>query len=510
MEDFIKDLYKAPFIAEGLKEFVYLTNSGFHRDARSLYNSTAAMLEKLLPAIATSDTPLAKQIQDSAIKVKESFDDASAATGIVEGQLIPLLCEYVKNIAGISVDAGKYRILSSDTGFLTIYDTDIARHIHSTYDPMWQAFQIANASYESHMNVVRVFGAGLGYIPYQIWHRSEGAVKIILYEDDSLMLELASLYGVLSLIPETDIDIICDPNKESLASRFKHDIDRSDPSDGLFFSPWKKESFTGVLSNEINRIVINQELSSEMRNRSITNLHRNSRVPHIGFETLRSHLSCDEWIVVSAGPSFDDCLPFLKNKENKHIIAVNTVLRRLQNEGITPDVVVAADQYVQMADHIEGLEGFVANTPLIADWLTNWKYIEKYTGEICFIKTGANAYLTESIHSNDPVWDISGTVSCLAIEAAVNLCASKIYLVGQDLSYPNGQRYAKGMPHSETPDAKWNIQVPSVDGSMVDTCEAFYWFIKSLENQIRKHNDIVFINMSKHGAKIAGTIDSAQ
>ena len=85
------------------------------------------------------------------------------------------------------------------------------------------------------------------------------------------------------------------------------------------------------------------------------------------------------------------------------------------------------------------------------------------------------------------------------------LGASKVYLVGQDLAYPEGRKYASGMPHEEKAADQYEIKVPSVDGKMVDTCEVFLWFKKALEYQISKHPNIKYINMSKHGALIEGT-----
>ena len=121
------------------------------------------------------------------------------------------------------------------------------------------------------------------------------------------------------------------------------------------------------------------------------------------------------------------------------------------------------------------------------------------------MRTNASSKITQDFLPNEPVWDISGTVACLAIEAAIHLRAKTIYLVGQDLAYPSGRKYAKKMPHPEAPEANWEIKVPSVDGSMVDTSEAFDWFRKAIEFQISKYNSVSFINLSKHGAKIYGT-----
>ena len=236
------------------------------------------------------------------------------------------------------------------------------------------------------------------------------------------------------------------------------------------------------------------------------NLWSNRRIPSVDFSFISKKFKYEEWIIISAGPSFDDSLAFLKKSKGKRgLIAVNTVLRRLLQEDIVPDIIAAADQFDELVKHIKGIESSTKDIILIADWLLNRNYLSLYEGTVCFVRTNASSKITQDFLPNEPVWDISGTVACLAIEAAIHLRAKTIYLVGQDLAYPSGRKYAKKMPHPEAPEANWEIKVPSVDGSMVDTSEAFDWFRKAIEFQISKYNSVSFINLSKHGAKIYGT-----
>lgn len=505
MEDFIADIYQYSFVISNLKEFIFLLNSGHVSQARALYNETAIELEKLLIMIAASDPAKATSIQDIAVEAKDCYEDYSRCKGLIEGRLIPVLYKCISNFNRIEVTEGKYTLRSSNTGFLTVKDNETGLYLHDTNDPMNEAYQIVNTVYKPEMEGFLLLGSGLGYEAYQLYHQSNGAIRICLYEEDETILNYARLYGVLSLIPDENMEIIHIPDKTRLAEHFINDVNSHNVY-GYHIASFKKQIYDGICDNELNRIIINQEYSLESAHLSVINLWKNKKLKRTTFSEAAKKYCFNEYVIISAGPSLDYNLDFLKDSMgNKGLIAVNTVLRRLIKEGIIPDIIAAADPSLSLANHICGIENSTKDIALIADWILSWKYSYLYKGDICFVRTNASATLTEDLLSNEPVWDISGTVACLGIEAAVRLGARKIYLVGQDLAYPSGQRYAMGMPHGEVPDAKWDMHVPSVDGSMVDTCEAFEWFRKSIEYQIAKYDYIAFENMSKHGAYIKGT-----
>lgn len=509
MEDFISQIYEDAFIIEYFKDFLSLSNSGRLLAARNCYNKATQQLEQLLLRISVYDTKTASFIQNLALQAKDVFDDTCNVKGLIEKDLLPALYNHIKNYTGIDVNEDKYRFISSDTGFLTIYDNETKLYLHDIYDPMWEAHEIASSIYDYSVDTFLIFGCGLGYLAYQIFLSSCGSTYINVYEDDTAIIDYAYRYGALSLIPKDHINVICNKDIEQLASGFIRDLCEL-PSRQFYFSPWKRNKYKTSCNDEINRLLINQDFELEIRSQSILNFRMNKKAHFLSFDEIKENYDYNEWIIVSAGPSLDECIPFLReNKEKKGIICVNTVFKRLCKENILPDIMVAADQYDDMENHISGYDNMSDNTLLISDWLTNWKYIKIYKGPICFVRTNASAILTESFCSNEPVWNISGTVSCLGIEAAVRLNTRKIYLVGQDLAYPSGRSYATGVSHPDNKRNNSKTKTLSVDGSMVETCDAFIWFRKSIEFQIKEYSSVKFINMSKHGARIngAGGID---
>ena len=313
---------------------------------------------------------------------------------------------------------------------------------------------------------------------------------------------------MLSWIDEDFLDIVTDSSPEKLAKRFLDDVRNDNGRGGRYVSPNKGVAYSHIYEGLISRLSLTDNSNRVLRRISTINLWNNNKLRHLEINDLKKRFSTPEWIVIAAGPSFDESLDFIReNMENCNIVAVNTVLKRLQSESISPHLSVAADPYEQICDHILGIQAFTSDIPLIADKLTYWRYSREYSGEKCFVATEACRFIPDAISQNEPVWQVGGTVSSMAIEAAIRLGAETIHLIGLDLAYPDGVNYAKGMPHERRTDSHVTMTVSSTDGNSVGTNEVFDLFRKTIEeHQISPHKNIRFINHSLHGARIAGTI----
>ncbi len=499
-EQFLESIYNKALIITQIHEYLKYTYEGCHRDARRVYNQAAQGIEGLLVELENADPELANSIFAAATEVRDYFEDSSYATGIVEGSLIPALFRYMKYFADINVTEGKYTLYSSQSGFLTVKDIEKNVTLHSSYDPLLEADRIAASIFDPQAECYHILGVGLGYLPYQLWRQSEGAVRLVIYEEDEQILTYAKAYGVLDWITDSAVEIVFNKDLKMVAESFQN---HKPESDICYISSWKKEIYRDVQDGAIRMMAANMELERSMRFRTTVNLRKNKKHQYITIEEIKKDLKYKEWIIVSAGPSLDEQISFLKeSKGEKGIIAVNTVLRRLFKERIIPDLVVAADQYVQMVEHIEGIGEQTEGIPMIAEWRLNWQYAEQYRGPICFVTVGEK----DISHIDENTWQVSGSVAGLALEAAIRLGAEKVYLVGQDLAYPDGKTYAAGMPYAADAQTRGTILVPAVDGGLVPTSEAFNWFRIGLEEQIARTPGVTFINCSNHGALIRGCV----
>ena len=410
----------------------------------------------------------------------------------------------------IDVAEGHYRIYSSDSGFLTITDTACDRTFHDVHNPMLEAIRLAESVYKPTNKEIHILGCDLGFLPYAINRLSGGFCKIYIYESDRNLINYAKLFGILSWIPEENYKLVINDNPIELANDFLSFLNNNEDyyikgSVGIHINHWMDVRYKNLNVEQIEKQSYILLFNRNKYTPCVINMVNNYEKPHISFDEIKKRSFPEEWVVVAAGPSLDVNMSFIRESQNnKAIVAVNTVLRRLPAEGITPDLIVAADPRPQLLDHIKGFEDNTRGITLIADETTCWEYIDKYQGDICLVPTPNGGGLPLSNPDNMDIWPISGTVVTLGIETALRLGAKKIYLVGLDLGYPGGVSYAKGVSQKREEGKKGNCQVKSVDGRMIESNQVFDMFITIIERQIAAHPEVTFINMSPNGALIRG------
>lgn len=504
-EQFLEEVYSDALILDDLRECVRFLSRYDVRRALRIFNESMAKLQNLLLKYAESDSGEATRLQNIALDIANNWNDQAYVVGTITGKLIPGIYDYMARFTGIEVEDRGYLLKSSDSGFLTIKSADTGRYMHDVHDPMEEAGRVAAAIYDAEMEDIIILGCGLGYLPYKIWKLSDGAVSIVIYEDNSEIIDYARHYGVLDWINQDNLTIRHNPDSDELIGEFLDDIDFNNKSKCIYITAEKKWKFRGRFDGQFDYIVACLQYGWELDDIVKINRWKNKKLPHKSFDLLKKNINSDEWIVLAAGPSFDENLEFIRNSLGlRKIVAVNTVIKRVKNEAIKPDLFVAADSFDQLLEHIDGAEDITEAVPMICDRVTNWKFTYKYRGEIVFISTSSGESMKKENDKDGDSWDVSGTISCMAIEAAARLGAKKIYLVGLDLAFPGGNDYAKGMPHGKLAKSDNTMLVKSVDGGMVETAPTFNSFRQIIEGKIQQYSNIEFINMSKHGAFIKG------
>lgn len=502
-EKFIEEIYENAIVIDWLREYVSLAVKCDYSEARKTYNKAIKQIEKLLPQYATIDLEAAKNIQNIAENIIQNWDDNSFVSGTIVGKLIPAWFKFMSFFANIEVEDQGYLLKSSESGFLTLKDKYTGFYFHDIHDPMNEADQIAEIIYKPNMEEMIIFGAGLGYVPYKVWKKSFGTIKIKLYEECPEVIAYAKQYGVLSWIDEEYIEIISNQDSERLLEDFLKAAEGNVAKACIYISPQKRKRYFNSLDGQFEYMAAVLSYEWSLKRLVQINYQKNKKRKNVDFDKLSEKISGNEWILVAAGPSLDDNIEFLRiNQGKKKIVAVNTVIKRLSKEGIVPDVIVAADSNEQLLEHIDGIEEFTANIPLIADWVTSWEFIERYKGEVCFVDTPSDIDIKDI--SGD-IWDVSGTVASLAMEAALRFGAGKIYLIGLDLAYPEGKNYAGGAAHELSQVKRNRITVKDVNGKDVETVPTFITFKKIIEKKIADNSNIIFYNLSKQGAFINGT-----
>lgn len=504
-EQFLEEIYADAKVIDDFRESIAYIARTDYDNARLALNRGMDQLEHILGKYAEENPTAANKIQNCALDIINKWGDWSYLSGRLRGILIPLIYEYMSLFTSIDVEDGNYLLQSSDSGFLTLKDLEENEFLHDIHDPMQEAGDIADMLLNPWIEEYVIFGCGLGYLPYKLWKKTGEAAKIIIYEDNEKIIDYARHYGVLDWIDKNNLDIRCLADYEMTIKEFSKEVDFNNKSRLSYVTPYKKKKYKFAFDGQFLALVYRIEYFWVSRGVNETNYWKNRQLNFISLNDMRNKLHGDSWIVVAAGPSLNYSMDFIKdNAEENKIVAVNTVLRRCFKERVIPDLSVAADPFGQIPEHLEGIEEFTTNIPMIADWLLCWKYSYKYRGEKCFVPTPATQNLDRINFEKADVWDVYGTVSAMAIEAAIRLGAKKIYLVGLDLAFPGGNVHAKEMPHDKIAYKHEAIMVPSMSGGMVETTPVFNDFRLGVEEIISRNPKVEFINMSRDGAVIKG------
>ncbi len=508
--EFLESIYKKSLIISDLEESVSHLQQCNKSAAQKSFNRAGAEIEALLPELAESDPALAKEIISCAGQIAEAWEDQFRACGLISKTFIPLMYRYMSYFSDVDVEDGRYRIMSTDSGFLNLTDSENSFTFHDTHNPMVSAEKLAKSLYKPTMSEIHILGCGMGYLPYVLYKKSAGAIKIYIYESDLRVPEYAERYGVLSWVPKGCLELVLEEDPIKCAGTYldvlnSKNTDIDSGSADFHISPWKSVQYKKLGIDTIEKQAEINCFNREHFNICVINMMKNYQKKLTAFDELKARLSCDEWVVVAAGPSLDYNMEYLRQSKGKRAIAaVNTVIKRLSAEDIKPELITAADPMPQLADHLRGYEDFTAGCTLIADESSSWNFIDSFRGDICLVPTPNGEGLPLSNPQNLGLWKIYGTVSSLAIEASIRLGAKKIHLVGLDLAYPDGISYARGVSQARSEDRKGDCQVMSVEGRMIDSSKVFDMFRGEIEAQIALHPDIEFINHSRNGALIKG------
>lgn len=150
-------------------------------------------------------------------------------------------------------------------------------------------------------------------------------------------------------------------------------------------------------------------------------------------------------LIIGAGPSLDEALPYLKAAQNKALyITADTALPMLDSAGIKPDFVVSVDPQEQNAFYLRYMKNH--NHYLITDPGVHSSVFEGYTDKHIILTDAAFPFCENfiSFWGTCGMLKSGGSVSTNAFDFARLLSCEKIILVGQDLSFTEKKHYSTG------------------------------------------------------------------
>ncbi len=217
-------------------------------------------------------------------------------------------------------------------------------------------------------------------------------------------------------------------------------------------------------------------------------------------------------IMVSAGPSLDVSLDFVKANEKRCIIvAVNSSYRALRNYGVVPHFVIAADPYEYTDRGFEGVS--CSDTVLICPFIVYPPVVERFRGRI--FTWSQNNLLASYLRlvtgqgMGSEIQEI-GTVSACIFDIAKIFCSPTIVFVGQDLSAKSdGQLHTSDSFYSDLGANRLSGEdFRTVPGNIEESVKVegkLYVYLKAFESLAQKHGaDLELFNTSQFGARIEG------
>ena len=499
MIDFLEDIYQGASTILTVKKNIERIKRADTLIMQTKWVSDIELINAFLEKALELDSDLARELS---LKIKKAYDYAQHAPmdlikmGDELEEAIPLMYRIMEVYGQIDVTEGDIRFFSSKSGALTVENVSTGKYRYSAIDPFYQAYQLAKKEYLPQKTRYNIMGVDLGYLPWQIFECSERSADIYIYELNETNIKYAEDFGTLSYIDSEKLHIVVESDPVRLIDAFFKDSERYGESLGYYWSDRLVDDLPEELKTEVIGFIAAENTGKTNGQLAQANYYRNIVNIRNSFNDLKKTNYKKDWMVIAAGPSFDEQVETIKKKRDAYtVVAVTTIVRRLLDSGIKPDIIVLLDSMEGTYGHIKGLEDI--GIPMVIYECAYWKYAEKYTGPKYLLRKS-------DVEESGKNLLLGSTVSIMAACVAIMLGAEKIELYGLDLAYPGLKSHASGTVHEREMSDTGLIQVDAVCGGTVGTSLEFTVYINEIKELIKNNPKVEFINYSSQGALLKG------
>ena len=214
-------------------------------------------------------------------------------------------------------------------------------------------------------------------------------------------------------------------------------------------------------------------------------------------------------VLVSAGPSLDTAIPFLKQVQDKAIIvSMNSSFRTLYKNDIHSHFTLAIDPRPTTFDGFRDIP--IGSTVLLTSFFVHPDVVRHFSGQIMTweVTQVFSRYVYQTLHrSMGPQLQAEGTVANLVGSLADFLGCKKVCLVGQDLACgASGQTHTSDSIYNDRGTLFMDVndcrECPGNTREKVYVESKLYLYLQIFNKMADKFKDIEFINTSIFGAKI--------
>ena len=340
--------------------------------------------------------------------------------------------------------------------------------LHSSYNPQKEAFNAVNTVEVAQKGTTVFYGFGLGYHLVE-WSKIYKDKKLIVIEPEIehflaalALTDLSEVFNVENLV--FAVSCQCDQVILLLENGQKFNIGNSGILDCFFFdipafTNHAKEYFEqlkqlvkrNIQKNKINTATF-KKFGKRWCKNSIKNIVQYSKHEGIG-------IFCDKasdglpFLIVGAGPSVNEILPFLSVIKKKCIIiCVETVLWAFIKANVEPDFVILTDPQFWAYKHIANLQA--KNSFLITE-ISVYPPVFGFECKnifLCNSQFPIGNYFERKLDIFDKLGDLGagGSVASCAWNFAKFCGAKEIYTAGLDFSFTEKQTHIKGSFSEQT------------------------------------------------------------
>lgn len=405
--------------------------------------------------------------------------------------------------------------------------------IHSSYDPVKEGLTFAKNIARG--SAICLYGFGLGYHVGALLDKigPEGSLLVIELNPD-LLASAMMLRDQTALLSDKRLHLVYGTDEPLVAAEISRHMNQTKDSPSgislvvLFHSPSFKcipkhferiGNALEILQMERRVPAIFGDLESEnyFFNKDIV-----GRSP--GINTCRDAHKNQSAVLVSAGPSLDDVIPYL-GKIGQHCVlaCVDTALPVLSREGIFPQYVFSLDP--QDESFLYFRADLDNPAKLVYLPTASARVVHSYRGEKIVVFKEGHALFKDNpeLMNEKGTTRAGGSVSCLGIDCLLQMGCNPIVMAGQDCAFSGNRTYSRhaimnetlldkiyqfktlASQHMEKMQETKMIQADCMDGQKVFTNQMMYSYLRNIEVLAQSERQIH--NLRSHGARIGNVTD---
>lgn len=364
-----------------------------------------------------------------------------------------------------SLDSQDYRTEPSRSQHLTLVYRNKADnrdyYIHSKFKPRDEAARILQKANLNADHII-VFGLGLGYLLELVLAGKSQDTRVLLIEPQlEIFGHSLKTLDWRQLFHREDFFYCLGADMNMVAASVRQflDVPVFDtlewvelPSEvrflGAFFDEARKE-----IDNEIKTLLY--DFKTRVAEDSVVprNILKNiNGILHTRpVKSLQKRFAGKPAIIVSAGPSLDKNILFLKKIANRAvIICVDTALKPLLKRGIQPHFTVTADPSYKNYLHLQGTENRIGYF-LVSDTGISSRVYDDFKRHMFSVSLGKPILkmIEESIGEIGEV-EAWGSVISLALSFAIYMDCDPVVFLGQDFAFSGMRNHCRGTSWEDT------------------------------------------------------------